>query len=377
MTRSHTLRRALALGIILMLAVAALPGCVRQSSVSLRIISARSGTGISGATLTFSGADGTNTLTADKSGAVSGKVASDRTQVTAEAAGYQKASLSVSDFSQLPATVKLTPLFLAKGVVTSGGQPIAGASVTIWNTTVTTGSDGSFSFEGLAAGSYTGRVTKQGFADATFEATVGASTAPVRVVLQEGQLLPLTSPATLSAYELTASYQRTLKGEDKSFSGRIVKNGADTLVMTGDPADPTASLMVRSGTGYVFENGAYAVKGETAAAAAQVLQGACQDLLLLPATFSARSFTSQKQTAVTLLGQECSVYRLSGNFTFEREPVSATATVTVGTSGALANVPVKIVLHAANTTFFDFTYDATVEIVSTDQAAAAARFPAQ
>ncbi len=148
-------------------------------------------------------------------------------------------------------------------------------------------------------------------------------------------------------------------------------------MMSGDLTNPTASLMVRGGTGYVFENGAYVAKGETAAAAARVLQESCEGLLGLPATFSPRLFTIEKQAPVQLLAQVCDVWSMSGRFTFEGEAVTATATVTVGTTGTLAGVPVKIVLNARSQSFFDFVYDAVVEVVSVDQAQAAARFPAQ
>jgi hypothetical protein len=80
---------------------------------------------------------------------------------------------------------------------------------------------------------------------------------------------------------------------------------------------------------------------------------------------------------VQLLGQACDVWSMSGRFTFEGEAVTATATVTVGTTDALVGVPVKIVLNARSQAFFDFVYDAVVEVVSVDQAQAAARFPAQ
>jgi hypothetical protein len=306
---------------------------------------------------------------------VSGRVEADRIQLIVEATGYQKAFIQVVDLTQLPTTVQLAPLFLGAGTVTSGGQPIAGASVTVWNTTTATSSDGTFTFEGLAEGTYAGRVTKQGFADATFNLVVGKDAKAIKVTLQEGQLLSLSSLATLPAYELTASYHRTLGGEDKSFDGRVVKNKSDLLVMSGDPVNPTASLMVRGGTGYVFDNGAYTVRGETAAAAAHVLQESCEGLLGLPATFSPRLFTIEKQAPVQLLGQACDVWSISGRFMFEGEAVTATATVTVGTTDALANVPVKIVLNARSQSFFDFIYDAMVEVVSVDQTQAAARFP--
>jgi hypothetical protein len=68
---------------------------------------------------------------------------------------------------------------------------------------------------------------------------------------------------------------------------------------------------------------------------------------------------------------------MSGRFTFEGEAVTATATVTIGTTNALASVPVKIVLNARSQSFFDFVYNAVVEVVSVDQTQAAARFPAQ
>ncbi len=377
MMKRNITRRALALGLTLLLVVTMLAGCARRSAVSLRVVSAYSGKGISGAALTFTGEAGSESLGADATGAVSGQVQADLTQVTVEAPGYQQQFLQVEDLSQLPATVKLTPQYLGTGTVTSDGQPVSGASVVVWNTTVTTGTDGTFTFEGLAEGTYTGRVTKQGFADATFDLVVGKGTKPVKVVLQEGQLLALTSLATLPAYELTASYRRTWKGEDGSFEGRVVKNGEDLLVITGDPAQPSASLMVRGGAGYVFENGAYAVKGDTAAAAARVLRDTCEGLLGLPSTFSSRLFTIEKQASVQLLGQNCDVWNMKGRYTFEGETVTATATVTVGTKEALTNVPVRIVLNARSQTFFDFVYDASIEVVSVDQAQAAAQFPAQ
>ena len=377
MTKRMTFRRALTLGLTLLLVAFSLAGCARRSAVSLRIVSEYSGKSIANAALTFTGSSGSESLTSDATGTASGQVQADRVQLSVEAAGYQKAFLQVADLTQLPATVQLAPLFLGAGTVTSGGQPIAGASVTVWNTTTMTKADGTFTFEGLAEGTYAGRVTKQGFADATFNLVVGKGAKPVKLVLAEGQLLPLSSLAKLPAYELTASYRRTLSGEDRSFDGRVVKNGSDLLVMSGDPANPTASLMVRGGTGYVFENGSYAAKGETAAAAARVLQESCEGLLGLPATFSPRLFTIEKQAPVQLLGQACDVWNMSGRFMFEGEAVTATATVTVGTTGTLAGVPVKIVLNARSQSFFDFVYDAVVEVVSVDQAQAAARFPAQ
>jgi hypothetical protein len=367
--------RGLALSLAVLLFMLSLTGCARRSVVSLRIVSAYSGKGVANAALTFTGSSGSESLGSDVTGTVLGRVQADRIQLSVEATGYQKAFIQVTDLTQLPTTVKLAPLFLGAGTVTSGGQPIAGASVTVWNTTTATGSDGTFTFEGLAEGTYAGRVTKQGFADATFELIVGKTVKAVKVALQEGQLLPLSSLATLQAYELTASYRRTLGGEDRSFEGRVVKSGSDLLVMSGDPANPTASLMVRGGTGYVFENGAYAAKGETAAAAAHVLQESCEGLLGLPATFSPRLFTIEKQVSLQLLGQACDVWSMSGRFTFDGEAVTATATVTVGTTGALAGIPVKIVLNARSQSFFDFVYDAVVEVVSVDQTQIAARFP--
>jgi len=375
MINRTSLHRAFALGLALLLVVFALGGCARRNTVSLRIVSAYSGKGVPGATLIFTGSSGSESLSSDATGTVSGKVQADRTQVDVEAIGYQKAFVQVADLTQLPATVQLSPLFLGAGTVTSGGQPVSGASVNVWNTTTTTGSTGTFTFEGLAEGTYVGRVMKQGYADATFDLIVGKDAKAARIVLQEGQLLPLSSLAALPAYEVTASYHRTLGGEERSFDGRIVKSGSDILVMSGDPANPTASLMVRGGTGYVFEHGAYVAKGETAAAAARILQESCEGLLGLPATFSPRLFAIEKQAQVQLLGQACDVWSMSGRFTFEGEAVTATATVTVGTTGTLTGVPVKIVLNARSQSFFDFVYDAVVEVVSIDQAQAAARFP--
>jgi hypothetical protein len=377
MTKRTTFRRALTLSLALMLVIFSLTGCARRNAVSLRIVSAYSGKGVANATLTFTGSSGSEFLGSDATGTVSGRVQADRIQMSVDATGYQSAFIQVADLTQLPTTVQLTPLFLGAGTVTSGGQPIAGASVTVWNTTTATGLDGTFTFEGIAEGTYAGRVTKQGFADATFDLIIGKNAKAVKVTLQEGQLLLLSSLATLPAYELRVSYHRTLGAEDKSFDGRVVKNGSDILVMSGDPGNPTASIMVRGGTGYVFENGAYAARGETAAAAAHVLQESCEGLLGLPATFSPRLFTIEKQAPVQLMGQVCDVWSMSGRFTFEGEAVTATATVTVGTTNALASVPVKIVLNARSQSFFDFVYDAVVEVVSVDQTQAAACFPAQ
>ncbi len=370
-------RRVLALGIALLVVATGQSGCVRRVSVSFRVVSSYSGKGVSGATVTFDNSGDSQMLSSDATGTVSGQVQADRIQLSVEATGYQTTFLQVADLAELPPSIQVAPLFLGAGTVISGGQPVAGATVTVWNIAVMTGSDGSFAFEGLAEGTYAGRVTKQGYADATFDLVVGKGANPVRVVLEEGQLLPLSSLAKLPAYELTASYHRTLGGEDKSFDGRVVRNGSDLLVMSGDPVNPVASLMVRGGTGYTFENGTYVAKGETAAAAARVLQEACEGLLELPATFSPRLFTIQKKTPVQLLGQACDVWSMSGRFNFEGEPVDATATVTVGTNGALAGVPVKIVLNARSQSFFNFVYDAAVEVVSVDQTQVAARFPPQ
>src|SRR5450830_514227 len=207
--------RGLALGLALLLVVFSLAGCARRDAVSLRIVSAYSGKGVANATLTFTGSSGSETLSSDATGTVSGQVEADRTQMGVEATGYQKAFMQVTDLTKLPPTVQLTPLFLGVGTVKSGGQPVVGASVTVWNTTTTTGSDGTFTFEGLAEGTYAGRATKQGFADATFDLVIGKNAKAVKVTLQEGQLLPLSSLSRLPAYELTASYHRTLGGEDK------------------------------------------------------------------------------------------------------------------------------------------------------------------
>lgn len=377
MTKRMIFHRALGLGLALLLMVLWLAGCATRNPVSLRIVSAYSGKGIANATLTFTGSTGSESLASDATGTVSGRVQADRTQLTVEATGYQQALIQVANLTQLPTTVQLAPLFLGAGTVTSGGQPIAGASVIVWNMTTTTGPNGTFTFEGLAEGTYAGRITKRGFADATFNLVVGKNAKAVKVTLQEGQLLLLSSLAKLPAYELSASYHRTLGGEDKSFDGRVVKNGSDILVLSGDPLNPTASLMVRKGTGYVFESGTYVAKGDTAAAAARVLQESCEGLLGLPGTFSSRLFTIEKQVPVRLLGQACDVWSMSGRFTFEGEAVTATATVTVGTTGALTNIPVKIVLNARSQAFFDFVYDAVVEVISVNQAQAAALFPAQ
>ena len=371
------MRRALIIGIVLLLVGVELSGCARRVSVSLRIVSTYSGKGVAGASVTFSNSGDAQVLSSDTSGTVSGLVQADRTQLTVDVPGYQKAFLQVSDLTALPPSIRVEPLFLGTGTVTSGGQPVGGATVNVWNNTTTTSSDGSFVFEGLAEGTYVGRVTKQGYADATFNLIVGKGAKPAKVVLEEGQLLPLSSLATLPAYELTASYRRTLNGEDKSFDGGVVKNGSDVLVISGDPANPTASLMVRNGVGYTLEQGSYKSAGETAAAAAHVLEQTCEDLLQLPATFSPRFFAIQKQAQVQLLGQACNVWSMSGRYNFEGEPVTATATVTVGTSGTLAGIPLKIVLNARSQSFFNFVYDAVVEVVSVDQSQIAARFPSQ
>jgi hypothetical protein len=371
------LHRAIALCLVLLAVVSFVAGCARQVPVSLSVLSSYSGRGIPDATVTFTGPSGSQTVVTDSSGRATARIQQDRVQVSVTASGYQKAFLQAADLTQLPASIRLDPLYLGAGTVTSAGQPVAGATVSVWNTTTTTGQDGSFVVEGFAEGTYAGRVTKQGFADATFQLVIGKETKPVEVVLQEGQLLPLSSLAMLPAYELQASYHRTLSGEEKSFDGTVLKSGGDILVLSGDLQSPTAALMVRGGQGYVYDNGSYVLKGDTAAAAARIVQQSCEDLLGLPATFSPRRFTIEQQTSVQALGQECSVWSMSGSFTFEGEEVTATATATVGTKDALASIPVKIVLNARSQTFFDFVYDAVVEVTSVDSSTVAARFPAQ
>ena len=377
MTRTPVLHRTIAFCLVLLAVVSLVSGCARQVPVSLSVLSSYSGKGIPNAAVTFTGPSGSQTVATDSSGRAAARIQQDRVQVAVTASGYQKAFLQTADLTQLPASIKLDPLYLGAGTVTSGGRPVVGATVSVWNVTTTTGQDGTFVVEGFAEGTYAGRVTKQGFADATFQLVVGKGAKPVQVVLQEGQLLPLSSLATLPAYELQASYHRTLKGEEKSFDGTVVKSGSDILVLSGDPRSPTAALMVRGGQGYVYDHGSYVLTGDTAAAAARIIQQSCEDLLGLPATCSPRHFTIEQQTSVQALGQACSVWSMEGTFTFEGEEVTATATVTVGTKDALAGIPVKIVLNARSQTFFDFVYDAVVEVTSVDSSAAAARFPAQ
>lgn len=149
--------RVLTLGLILAVFLTVSVGCAPRTSVSMHVESARSGRGIVTAAATFAGASGTTALAADASATISGRVEVDRTLVTIEAAGYKTLSLSVDDLRDIPPTVALTPLYLGTGLVTAGGLPLAGATVTVWNVAVTTESDGSFAVEGLAEGSYTGR----------------------------------------------------------------------------------------------------------------------------------------------------------------------------------------------------------------------------
>ncbi len=366
--------RGLALGLAVLLVV--IPaGCTRRAQVSLKVLSSYSGGSIEEATLTFDSGDTTTSLHTDQTGMASGFVPVDTVRLTVEATGYETSVLDVKKLSDLPTAIEMKPLYLGMGTVTSEGQPVAGAAVAVWNRTTETGTDGTFTVEGLATGTYAGRVSKQGFADATFSLVVGPDAEPVSIVLQEGQLLALASPGTLTAYEITVSYSRTLKGESGAFDGRVVKNGGDFLVLTGDPAQPAAALMVREGTGYALENGRYVVKGETAMLAAGILKDTSEGLLRLPSTFSARQFTAEKQASAQKLGQRCDTWNMRGRTTFEGEAVTVTATVSIGTAGALAGVPVKIVINARSQSFFDFVYDAVVEIVSVDQGAAAARFP--
>lgn len=366
--------RGLALGLAVLLVV--IPaGCTRRAQVSLKVLSSYSGGSIEEATLTFDSGDTTTSLHTDQTGMASGFVPVDTVRLTVEATGYETSVLDVKKLSDLPTAIEMKPLYLGMGTVISEGQPVAGAAVAVWNRTTETGTDGTFTVEGLATGTYAGRVSKQGFADATFSLVVGPDAEPVSIVLQEGQLLALASPGTLTAYEITVSYSRTLKGESGAFDGRVVKNGGDFLVLTGDPAQPAAALMVREGTGYALENGRYVVKGETAMLAAGILKDTSEGLLRLPSTFSARQFTAEKQASAQKLGQRCDTWNMRGRTTFEGEAVTVTATVSIGTAGALAGVPVRIVINARSQSFFDFVYDAVVEIVSVDQGAAAARFP--
>lgn len=366
--------RALALGLAVLLAMVS-AGCTRRAQVSLKVLSSYSGRSIEEATLTFDGEGTTASLRTDQAGMASGLVPADTVRLTVEATGYEASVLDVKKLSDLPTAIEMKPLYLGRGTVTSEGQPVTGAAVTVWNRMTQTGTDGTFTVEGLATGTYAGRVSKQGFADATFNLVVGPNAKPISIVLQEGQLLALASPGTLSAYEMTVSYHRTLKGDPGAFDGRVVKNDGDFLVLTGDPVQPAAALMVRGGTGYALENGRYVVKGETAMLAAGILKDTSEGLLRLPSTFSARQFTAEKQAPAQMLGQQCDLWSMRGRTTFEGEAVTVTATVSVGTTGALAGVPVKIVINARSQSFFDFVYDATVEIVSVDHVATAARFP--
>src|SRR5450756_1576818 len=111
--------RGLALGLALLLVIFFLAGCARRNLVSLRIVSAYSGKGVANATLTFTSSSGSETLSSDATGTVSGQVQADRTQMGVEATGYQNAFIQVADLTKLPTTVQLTPLFLGCLLYTS------------------------------------------------------------------------------------------------------------------------------------------------------------------------------------------------------------------------------------------------------------------
>src|ERR1035437_7134055 len=97
MMKRMTFHRVLALGLALLLVVFSLAGCAHRDAVSLRILSAYSGKGVANATLTFTGSSGSETLSSDATGTVSGQVEADRTQLGVEATGYQKAFTQVTE----------------------------------------------------------------------------------------------------------------------------------------------------------------------------------------------------------------------------------------------------------------------------------------
>jgi len=102
MMKRTAFHRVMALGLALLLVIFSLAGCARRNAVSLRIVSAHSGKGVANAALTFTGFSGSESLSSDATGMVSGRVEADRIQLSVEATGYQKAFIQVMDLTQLP-----------------------------------------------------------------------------------------------------------------------------------------------------------------------------------------------------------------------------------------------------------------------------------
>ncbi len=165
--------RGLALGLALLLAAFSLPGCSRRNAVSLRVVSEYSGRGVANAALTFTGSSGSESLASDATGTVVGT--SPGRPDTAERGSCRIPESVRPGGRSHPAArdhfvVPTLPWSRDGGVCRPAH---IWSPVTVWNTTTTTRADGTFTFEGLAEGTYAGRVTKQGFADATFSLVVG------------------------------------------------------------------------------------------------------------------------------------------------------------------------------------------------------------
>jgi len=118
---------------------------------------------------------------------------------------------------QQPATVKPIPTVISGVVVSSSGKPIPGANVTLNRRVVpgagrgstgpqvnpvTSDHEGKFSFEGIAASSYTLRGSHESYMPGLYKAQDGASAGTILAVTEGQQLtglvLKLAEPSTLS-----------------------------------------------------------------------------------------------------------------------------------------------------------------------------------
>jgi beta-galactosidase len=124
--------------------------------------------------------------------------------VTVAKTGFitQSKAVTFADGQTVTLDVKLSRLGSIQGVVTEGGSPLAGVTVSITGSSFVTLGDGKFSFAGKTAGSYTVTFAKAGYTTQTKSVVVANDDAvDASVVLAPLPNLALARPFAASRYQ--------------------------------------------------------------------------------------------------------------------------------------------------------------------------------
>jgi hypothetical protein len=183
-------------------------------------ISSASGTPVPGATISWSGgsatamADGSYVLSAVPSGTVN---------ITVTASGYQNATQSVAVNANSTATQNFVLQPVAgtiSGIITSGGTPVSGATVSCSCGSATTTANGGYALSNVPAGTVSITASAPGYQSAKQNVTVLANS----MVTQNFALMPISG--TISG-KVTNSVGAAISGATVSYSGGSIITATD------------------------------------------------------------------------------------------------------------------------------------------------------